>query len=304
MLIRTVLGGAITLAEFIFQDVPKDVKITKTTISSREEGRSIRVHIYQPRDLDTSLPAAVHLNFHGSGFMVPCLGSDRKFCSKLASQLNMVVVDCDYRKAPERPWPAAIQDTEDCVLWALSQNQHFDTSRITIGGFSAGANLALCTSTIYGDELKGVIAFYPPCDLTIDQQLKKPPPEKHGHAIPIFMARMFDKAYILSVGVNRADPLISPIKANPNAFPRLVWLCCARGDTLYNDGKKLTESLRDAGHSQVTFYDVPGEAHAFDKGNRNGTEKAKKTQASYKSAIEAVQKSWTVAPRKPDSARL
>ncbi|CAO1619491.1 unnamed protein product [Parajaminaea phylloscopi] len=304
MVIRGLLGSGMALEQFLLQSVPKDVQVTKTTIASREQGRSIRVHIYQPKDLDTSKPAAVHLNFHGSGFMIPCLASDREFCGKLASRLNMIVVDCDYRKAPEKPWPAAIQDTEDCLLWALSQPKRFDLSRVTIGGFSAGANLALCTSTLYGKELKGVVTFYPPCDFTVGREFKKAPPEKHSHAIPLAVAKMFDQSYILQTGVDRGDPRISPAKADPTTFPPLVWLCCGRGDSLYNDGKKLMDSLASAGHSQTTFHEVPGEAHAFDKANRAGTEKAKKTQESYRLAFEAVEKAWSLDFSDSPTAKL
>lgn len=291
--IRTVLGSAMFLAEKIFQGVPKDVEVTKTTLPSREEGRSINVHIYAPKDLDTSKPAAVHLNWHGSGFMIPCLGSDLEFCGKMASQLNMVVLDCDYRKAPEHPWPAAIQDVEDALLWALGQPQRFDLSRVSMGGFSAGANLALCVSTLHGHAVRSVAVFYPPCNFSINRENRKPPLEKHAHAIPLSVAKMFDASYILStVDVDRKHPLISPIYADPKTFPPVVWLCCARGDTLYHDGKKLMDNLKSAGHSDVEFHDVLGEAHAFDKVNRAGSPTAQKTNDAYKAAYEAIERSW------------
>lgn len=34
-------------------------------------------------------------------------------CSILASKLKCTIVDADYRKAPEYPYPAAVEDAED-----------------------------------------------------------------------------------------------------------------------------------------------------------------------------------------------
>lgn len=281
------------LADTLFQSVPKEVQVTQISIPTREKGRSLKAFIYEPKGLDKSQgKPAVHLNFHGSGFMIPCLGSDKEFCGLLASRLNMVVVDCDYRKAPEWPWPAAVQDAEDCIIWALAQSDRFDTGRASIGGFSAGANLALCASTLHGDALRAVISFYPPCDFTVDRAMKDPPPEKHSSAIPVSVARMFDQSYILQTGIDRKNPLISPVKADPKTFPPFVWLTCARGDTLYRDGKKLADQLTEAGSSQVEFHNVNGEGHAFDKACKAGTEKAGKKDECYRLAINMVERSW------------
>ncbi|PWN30751.1 alpha/beta-hydrolase [Jaminaea rosea] len=310
-LIRGALGLGMFLAQYILQGVPSDVTVTHTTFPSRDKNRKLRVHIYQPKSLTkSSSPPPIHVNFHGSGFMIPSLGSDRQFCGDLASRLGCVVLDCDYRKAPEWPWPAAVQDAEDAILYALSQSGRWDTRRCTVGGFSAGGNLALCASTLHGKDLCGVLAFYPPTNLSVDRELKAPPPEKHSGAIPLGVAKMFDQSYILSVGVDRTHPLVSPVKADPGSFPPLVWLTCARGDTLYRDGKALIEKLKGTpegqGPSDLYFHDVSGEGHAFDKAARKGTARDAKREESYKLALEAVQRAWKLGPggRGADAARL
>ena len=106
---------------------------------------------------------------------------------------------------------------------------------------------------------------------------------------------MFDQCYILSVGVDRTNPLVSPTKADPKSFPPLVWLTCARGDTLYRDGKALIEKLD--GHVPDTyFHDVSGEGHAFDKAVRPGTARDEKRQKCYELALQAVQRAWKLGP--------
>lgn len=57
-----------------------------------------------------------------------------------------MVVTVGYRLAPENPFPSAVEDAIDAVQWvasAPSELGNVDTSRITIGGTSAGGNLAI-----------------------------------------------------------------------------------------------------------------------------------------------------------------
>jgi acetyl esterase len=43
--------------------------------------------------------------------------TDQGFCSKVCNRVGCVVVDVDYRLAPEHPWPAQIQDSWAALLW-------------------------------------------------------------------------------------------------------------------------------------------------------------------------------------------
>lgn len=100
----------------------------------------------------------VLLDIHGGGFyMGSAAGSDvRNRC--LADALNIAVVSVDYRLAPEHPWPAAPNDCETVALWlAEHAESRFDTATLAIGGFSAGATLAVATLLRLRD--RGVTAF-------------------------------------------------------------------------------------------------------------------------------------------------
>ena len=96
-------------------------------------------------------------------------GNSRWFCYKVASQLNCVVVDTDYRKAPEYPHPYPLLDIEDCVYWLLSQPERYDKDMITMSGFSAGGNLAMSSTNRLGrDIIKALVSFYAPIDATTE----------------------------------------------------------------------------------------------------------------------------------------
>ncbi len=88
----------------------------------------------------------VHLDIHGGGFYMDTAAHGDVRNRALAEALNSVVVSVDYRLAPENPWPAAPDDCETAALWLAEQAEdRFGTSRLTIGGSSAGATLALAT---------------------------------------------------------------------------------------------------------------------------------------------------------------
>ena len=66
--------------------------------------------------------------------------------SVLAESLGMAVVSVDYRLAPEDPWPAAPDDWEAAARGLIDRAEvRFGTTRLAIGGSSAGATLAVTT---------------------------------------------------------------------------------------------------------------------------------------------------------------
>lgn len=96
---------------------------------------------YKLRDEGHRFPIVA--NFHGGGF---CLGhalDDHNWARVVVKNVQCVVVSVNYRLAPESPFPSAVDDAVDALLYlsANSQDLGLDPSRIALSGFSAGANL-------------------------------------------------------------------------------------------------------------------------------------------------------------------
>jgi acetyl esterase/lipase len=110
-----------------------------------------------------------NLTSTGSGFVISMFGIDSDFCQLVSRRTGAIVLDCDYAKGkwlskksdrpiltrtfyqfasgPEHPFPAAPSDVEDIISYVIANKDgYFDTSRVTIGGFSAGGTLALTAS--------------------------------------------------------------------------------------------------------------------------------------------------------------
>ena len=112
-------------------------------------GSEIPVRVYRPAG-DGKLPRLMWL--HGGGWVIggthgnsPNSASD-KLAAEIAGRCSCVVVYVDYRLAPQFKFPAAPDDCLDALRFAVSAEGaaklKFDTSRVAIGGDSAGGNLA------------------------------------------------------------------------------------------------------------------------------------------------------------------
>ena len=53
--------------------------------------------------------------YHGGGFCLGGLESESLFCRKVVTELDCVVIDVDYRLAPEHPFPTPVHDAYDAL---------------------------------------------------------------------------------------------------------------------------------------------------------------------------------------------
>lgn len=83
--------------------------------------------------------------FHGGGFVFGDLDTHDAHCRRVANRTGWAVLAVDYRRAPEHPYPAAVEDADAVAGWLLAHAADLGPAgaRLVVGGDSAGANLAL-----------------------------------------------------------------------------------------------------------------------------------------------------------------
>lgn len=103
---------------------------------------NLRLRIYIPTKTEQPLPLGYYT--HGGGMCLNAFEPDDHLVASISSALPAIMVQVDYRLAPEHPWPAQFQDAYDGFLWTVQQTQEFgaDKDSIFVTGDSAGGNLA------------------------------------------------------------------------------------------------------------------------------------------------------------------
>nr|WP_289768066.1 alpha/beta hydrolase [uncultured Acetatifactor sp.] len=152
--------------EKMLEDIRKERKenAAKRTIGTRftvprtgvsldgQPKEGIDTILYRPASGEAALP--VLFNMHGGAW----IGGDavymESFCQMMAERLPALVVNINYRKADERPFPYAIEEAADCVCYFTEHAKEYgiDTDLITVGGHSAGAQLAAGTAVLLGER--------------------------------------------------------------------------------------------------------------------------------------------------------
>jgi acetyl esterase len=119
-----------------------------------------------PIRLRTFLPeagapvAAVMLHIHGGAWYMGSPEMTDLLNEMLAESLNLAVVSVDYRLAPEHPYPAGPDDCEAAAVWLLEHaEREFGSSRLLIGGESAGGHLSAVTLLRMRDRHQAIDRF-------------------------------------------------------------------------------------------------------------------------------------------------
>ncbi|KFZ00995.1 hypothetical protein V500_00908 [Pseudogymnoascus sp. VKM F-4518 (FW-2643)] len=239
-------------------------------IPSRDKGRTIKANIYNPSREAGSAggPRPVLINFFGSGFALQYHGADEPFCRFIATNTNHVVLDVQYRLAPENPFPAAVNDAEDTVKYVLSHPDEYQISHVSLSGFSSGGTLALVNSTLFPHgTFQSLIGFYPSPSMAGDPAKRKAPVS--GRERPSFWTRVFREAYIR--GKDARDPRISPVFADTTNFPQEMLIFTADHDVSATDMEALAGRIRTEGNASgrnLVLRQMEDCDHGFDKNKK------------------------------------
>lgn len=130
----------------------------------------IRTRIYKPLNHDGPLPAMLFI--HGGGYIagVPEMSDNEIKC--FIETRPCVVIAPDYRLSLEAPYPAALNDCCDTLLWARDNAGQIgiNSDKFIIAGNSAGGGLTAAVTLKMRDTKEVNIAFQMPIYPMIDDQ--------------------------------------------------------------------------------------------------------------------------------------
>ena len=225
----------------------------------------IPARIYTPKRLRKAnglSPCLVF--FHGGGWVIGDLDSHDVVCRKLAHEGELIVIAVDYRLAPEHRFPAAVDDAIAATKWVADNARQLgiDAARITVGGDSAGGNLAAVVALAArdgdGPKLAGQMLIYPATDFAMKTPSHSDP--ETSILLTHSVVKWFCNHYLGDADIN--DWRASPARAKSLAGLPPAYVLIAGGDPLRDEGDEYAKRLKQAGVA-VTYRYFPGQFHGF-----------------------------------------
>lgn len=203
----------------------------------------------------------VLLYTHGGGFAVGSASSHRKLAAHVARALGATALVVDYRRAPEHPHPAQVEDGV-AVFTALTERGVAPANITTIGD-SAGGNLAVAIPLALREQGKAmpgrIIAFSP----WLDMENKGRTLTTNDATDALITVELLEgmTAGVLGDSVDPTNPLANPLYADLAGLPPL-YINAGSVESLVDNATRLADRAQQAG-VDVTLSIVEDMQHVF-----------------------------------------
>ncbi|MGX8009173.1 alpha/beta hydrolase [Mesorhizobium sp. ORM8.1] len=211
--------------------------------------------------LSNPRPGARMLYIHGGGYVLGSAEALTNFAGQIAARVGADTFVQDYRRAPEHPFPAAIDDALAAYRGLVAEG----AERIAVVGDSAGGGLTLALlSILAADKTKGIMqpvgaaAMSPWTDLALTGDSF----ETRAAADPIFtrgVLQGFAEMYLQ--GQDATNPKASPLYAQFHDLPP-IRIDVGDDELLLADSIRYADRARAAG-VEITLSVWEGMPHVF-----------------------------------------
>jgi acetyl esterase len=252
-------------ARFVSNPEPPELKSVRPLAIPAPHG-SIPARLYKPlrlREANGLAPCLVF--FHGGGFVIGNLDSHDVVCRKLADEGQLIVIAVDYRLAPEHKFPAGVEDVVTATKWVADNARQLgiDASRLSVGGDSAGGNLAAVVAISArdgnGPAIAGQVLIYPGTDFAMTHPSHSEP--ETSILLTHSVIRWFRDNY-LNGAADVDDWRASPARVKSLTGLPPAYVLTAGADPLRDEGDEYAKRLKEAG-VPVTYRTFPGQFHGF-----------------------------------------
>ncbi len=243
--------------------VPETYKAYQTQCTQTEQTLlfpgllPLRVIVTTPHDKRPGAP--LHVNYHGGGFIAKQNGDDDLYCAHLAVAAGAVVVDVDYAVSTEACYPMAVEQSYAAAKWAFAHCAEWgcDAKRFSIGGSSAGGNLAM-TVALHNNTTREL----PLCLLVLEYAAN----DLYQAVGDPLQSRSEAFSYLYADGdlEKLKDPMLSPAYATAEQLRGLppTVIIAPQNCPFYRLNNELGMRMVDAG-VPVAFHAYPGAVHGF-----------------------------------------
>jgi acetyl esterase len=213
------------------------------------------VRVYRP---SADRPLGTLVYFFGGGWTLGGIDTSDGVCRALANAAGCLVVTPGYRRAPEHPFPAAVNDCLAAVSWVAENADALGADRIAVGGDSAGGNLAAVVAQQNRDLAAQLLVYPNTCYHAATDSLRDNDDRWmfNRHSVDWYWRNY------LTAPEDGRDPRVSPLLAPDLSGLPPALVITAEYDPLRDEGERYAEAMLAAGVPvELTRYD--GMAHGF-----------------------------------------
>jgi acetyl esterase len=206
--------------------------------------------------------AALTVFLHGGMWTIGGLDSHDRLCRRMALATGSAVLAVDYRRAPEHPAPAAVDDAVAAILWASAR-------RAELAGdgqcplLVSGGNLTALACLRLRDQKAALpdaqVLIYPNTDLTLS--LPSTRQKAAGWGITTDDIAWGIEFWVPDAA-RRADPVVSPLSEPDLGGLPTALVVTAEHDPLRDEGEAYAGRLEAAG-TTVMLRREPAMIHGF-----------------------------------------
>lgn len=212
----------------------------------------VACRLYRPRQ-----GAPVALYVHGGGWVLHDLETHDSFCRYVAHTTGWALLAVDYRRAPEHPYPAPLDDVQSAAKWLRRHDREHrvDASFLPAIGDSSGANLIAGLAVREPSTIDFQVLMFPPVDRRAELG-----GEDDNAALESGVMEWFWEAY--APGDAGDLPEVSVINATNLAEHPPAFLVTNEHDLLRDQAEVYAAQLAEAG-VDVTAFRALGMVHSF-----------------------------------------
>lgn len=246
------------MADFMRACAPRQMPVGKSLERAlRVDGREINAIVNWPPE-QPSLPSPssrppVALYFHGGAFTHFSAATHNTVATYLCNKARCIVINVDYRLAPENKFPAAIEDAYDALCWAAANAKDLggDPTKIVVTGESAGGTISAALCLMARQRGGPAIALQAPmcASFTLHGVYQYRSWQTLGTGQYLLTPSVIDeiKSLYLRTPQDELDPLASPLLAPSVAGLPPALIVTAGFDPLVDEAAAYARRLSEAG---------------------------------------------------------
>lgn len=276
---------------------PSFIRHFPTTAASGTGPATLQLAFYVPGDYALQISKGrrypIVVNLHGGGFTMGSASDDGRWAAVVLKDVDAICVSVEYRLAPEFPFPTAVEDGVEALLYLAANADDFglDPKKIALSGFSAGGNMSFTmplrlqthlqsiknehqSKSTSGSrptpqlpEIVSIIAWYPSLDARLTRDERRTGCVRPDKSLPPILTNLFDESYMPELD-NKSSPYASPAAATDeelvSALPYDIAMYLCEWDMLLQEGEVFAERLKKLG-KRVHVVIIKERRHGFDK---------------------------------------